>query len=130
MTDDEPSLRGLSPIAGEPDPDGGDCVACGRCCHHGPQTVSLLERDEALLGEARLRSLTVVMDRPPHFRFLQNDGRRCAGLDVSVEGAFPCAIYESRPQGCREVEPGSPCCMEARALGHLGSSVLFKRSDR
>jgi uncharacterized protein len=123
------SLR-LAPLDGEPDPDGADCVACGRCCHHGPETVSLLESDEARMSEATLRALTVVMDRPPYFRFLRNDGHRCGGLDTSVEGRYPCGIYIERPQGCRDVEPGSPCCMEARALGRLGTSVLFKRSDR
>ena len=126
----DPPVRGLSPLEGEPDPDGADCVACGRCCHHGPMTVMLHESDERRLGEQRLRSLTVLMDRPPYFRFVRNDGERCGALDVSVEGLYPCAIYERRPQGCREVEPGSPCCIEARSLGRLGTSVLFKRSDR
>ena len=35
----------LAAIAGDPDPGGADCVACGRCCHHGPSTVHLLEPD-------------------------------------------------------------------------------------
>jgi Fe-S-cluster containining protein len=117
----------LPPIDGEPDPDGADCVACGRCCHHGPHTVHLLVEDEARMGEDRLRRLTVLMDRPPYMRFMQNDGERCAGLDLSVEGQFPCRIYEVRPSDCRIVEPGSPCCLEARRLGHLGSSQEFVR---
>jgi len=117
----------LTPIQGPPDPDGADCVACGRCCHHGANTVQLLEDDEARLGDDGLRRLTVLMDRPPYFRFLKNDGERCGGLDLSVPGQYPCAIYAVRPEGCRIVEPGSPCCLEARRLGHLGSSVEFKR---
>lgn len=123
-------VAGLSPIAGEPDPDGADCVACGRCCHHGPQTVSLLDTDEARMGPERVRALTVLMDRPPYFRFMRNDGQRCVGIADSPPGRYACAVYDGRPEGCREVEPGSPCCMEARALGRLGTSVLFKRSDR
>lgn len=122
--------RALSPLDGEPDPGGADCVACGRCCHHGPHTVQLLEEDEARLGPDRLRRLTIVMDRPPFFRFVKNDGGRCGGLDVRRPGRYPCGIYDVRPEGCRIVEPGSPCCMEARRLGHLGESVLFKRADR
>lgn len=110
-----------------PDPDGADCVACGRCCHHPPHTVSVLESDEARMGEDTVRRLTVLLDRPPFFRFVVNGGERCGALDVSVPGAFPCGIYPVRPEGCREVEPGSPCCLEARRLGHLGSSVEFKR---
>lgn len=121
-------VSGLLPIEGEPDPNGADCVACGRCCHHGPSTVHLLEADEARMGEERLRRLTVLDDRPPGWRFMRNDGSRCGALDVSVSGRFPCSVYEVRPDDCRIVEPGSPCCLEARKLGHLGTSVEFLRA--
>jgi uncharacterized protein len=115
-----------------PDPHGADCVACGRCCHHGPSTVHLLEPDEERVlrrddGAELLRRLTVIDDRPPGWRFVRNGGDRCAALDVSVPGRFPCAIYDVRPDDCRLVEPGSPSCLEARRLGHLGSSVEFSR---
>ncbi len=119
---------GLSPIAGEPDPDGDDCVACGRCCHHEPSTVHLLEDDEARMGDELLVRLTVLVDRPPGWRFMKNGGDHCGALDVSVPGRFPCSVYAVRPEDCRIVEPGSPCCLEARRLGHLGSSVEFKRA--
>ena len=119
--------RALEPVEGEPDPDGADCVACGRCCHHGPSTVHLLDTDEARMGEALLVRLTVLDDRPPGWRFMRNDGDRCGALDVSVSGRFPCSVYDVRPDDCRIVEPGSPCCLEARRLGHLGSSVAFVR---
>jgi hypothetical protein len=81
-------------------------------------------------GEAILRRLTVLDDRPPGWRFVRNAGERCGALDVSEPGRFPCAIYDVRPDDCRIVEPGSPACLEARRLGHLGRSVLFLRSDR
>jgi Fe-S-cluster containining protein len=123
-------MHALPPIDGEPDPNGSDCVDCGRCCHHGPKTVSLLEEDEERMGLRLLPIWTEVEPRPPHFRFIKNDGVHCGALDVSVAGKYPCAIYDARPQGCREVEPGSPCCLEARRLGHLGTSVEFKRAAR
>lgn len=107
--------------------DGGDCVTCGRCCHHGPHTVTLLEADELRMGEELLRRLTIVYEKPPYFRFVVNDGERCGALDVSVPGRFPCAVYDVRPEGCRVVEVGSPACLEARRLGHLGASVGFTR---
>jgi Fe-S-cluster containining protein len=91
--------------------------------------VQLFEEDEARLGDERLHRLTVLMDRPPYFRFVRNDGERCGALDVSRPGEYPCAIYDARPEGCRIVEPGSPCCLEARALGHLGTSVEFERTS-
>ena len=117
-----------------PDANGGDCVACGRCCHHPPSTVHLLDTDEARVlaqpeGSDLLRRLTVIDDRPPGWRFLRNTGARCAALDVSEPGRFPCRIYDVRPDDCRLVEPGSPACLEARRLGRLGTSVEFRRAD-
>jgi Fe-S-cluster containining protein len=119
--------RALPPIEGAPDADGADCVACGRCCHHGPSTVHLLESDEARMGDALLAEYTFVSPKPPFFRFVKNDGECCAGLDGSVAGAYPCRIYARRPDDCRIVQPGSPACLEARRLGRLGSSVEFTR---
>ena len=117
----------LAPISGAPDLDGADCVSCGRCCHHGPQTVHLLESDDARMGPLLLAEYTVLDRRPPGWRFLVNTGERCGALDVSVPDRYPCAIYERRPEDCRLVAPGSPACLEARTLGHLGSSVGFER---
>jgi hypothetical protein len=79
------------------------------------------------MGERLLPIYTELYDRPPHFRFVKNTGERCGCLDVSVPDRYPCSIYEVRPDDCRIVEPGSPACLEARRLGHLGSSVEFKR---
>jgi hypothetical protein len=78
-------------------------------------------------GEDILRRLTVLESTPPFFRFVRNAGDRCGALDVSVAGRYPCAIYEVRPDDCRIVEAGSPACLEARRLGHLGTSVEFLR---
>jgi hypothetical protein len=58
---------------------------------------------------------------------MKNEGERCAALDVSTPGLFPCAVYERRPDDCRIVEPGSSACLEARRLGRLGTSVEFRR---
>lgn len=120
----------LSPVSGEPDPDGADCVGCGRCCHHGPQTVQLRADDEDRMDKRTLDLYTEVMKKPPFFRFVKNDGERCRGLDLSVSDRYPCALYPIRPDGCRIVKPGSPACLEARKLGHLGFSVEFERQVR
>ena len=119
----------LLPVLGTPDPDGGDCVSCGRCCHHGPSTVTFLEEDELRLGEPGLTEWTEIAPNPPYFRFLKNDGVACAALDRTVAGHYPCSIYAGRPEGCRTVEAGSPCCLEARRLGQLGDSVEFTRAQ-
>ena len=108
-----------------------DCVACGRCCHHPPRTVHFLEPDDARMGKRLLALYTDLEMKPPGFRFMKNRKTeagedRCAGLDLSVPGSYPCGVYDVRPEDCRIVEPGSPACLEARRLGHLGSSVEFK----
>jgi Fe-S-cluster containining protein len=117
----------LPPIEGAPDPDGADCVACGRCCHHPPSSVSLLEVDEARFDAPTLRRLTVIDPRPPHLRFLRNEDGHCVALDGATPGRHACTVYAARPDGCRAVEPDSPACREARRLGHLGNSVQFTR---
>lgn len=91
--------------------------------------MHLLEADEARLGEELLVKYTVLETSPPYFRFVKNAGERCGALDCSTRGKFPCSIYERRPDDCRIVEPGSPACIEARRLGHLGSSLGFKREQ-
>jgi hypothetical protein len=90
--------------------------------------VHLLEADEERLGARLLPIYTDLEDKPPYFRFVKNTGERCACLDVSVPGQYPCGIYPVRPDDCRIVEPGSPACLEARKLGHLGRSVEFARA--
>ncbi len=119
-------------LGGDPNPSGADCVHCGRCCHHPPRTVHLLVSDDERVlarpdGEEILHRLTVLDPHPPGWRFLRNAGERCAALDVSTPQLFPCLIYDVRPDDCRIVEPGSPACLEARSLGHLGTSVAFSR---
>ncbi len=125
----EREVEGLTPVEGAPDPDGADCVDCGRCCHHGPRTVHLLQTDDARMGKRLLDLYTEEDTSPPGWRFMKNEGQRCGGLDVSVAGSYPCAVYAVRPEDCRIVEPGSPCCLEARKLGHLGTSVGFRRVE-
>jgi Fe-S-cluster containining protein len=88
------TVKGLSPLSGTPDPNGADCVDCGRCCHHGPQTVHLLEDDEQRLGDALLAQYTELQAKPPGFRFIKNEGHVCGALSTSVKGKYPCAIYE------------------------------------
>jgi Fe-S-cluster containining protein len=113
----------LAPLSGPPDPHGADCVPCGRCCHHGPETVHLLVADEERLGPELLERLTVLDPRPSAFRFMRNDGTCCAALDRAVPGRFPCRVYERRPDDCRVMQPGSPECLESRRLGRMGRII-------
>jgi len=89
--------------------------------------VHLLEADEARMGDVLLAEYTILEARPPGFRFVKNGGDRCAALDCTTPGLFPCRIYERRPDDCRLVEPGSPSCLETCRLGRLGRSVEYRR---
>jgi len=109
----------LTPLDDLPALDGGDCLACGRCCHHPPYSVRLDALDERRMGQRTLDIYTEVLARAPFSRCLQNDGERCAALSLSVPGLYTCSIYEERPGACRSVEPGSAECLEARRCGCL-----------
>lgn len=74
------------------------------------------------MGEVLLRRWTEVHERSG-FRFLLNTGTRCACLDTSVPGRFPCLVYERRPDDCRVFRAASDGCREARRLGRLGSPL-------
>jgi Fe-S-cluster containining protein len=113
------ALPGLS---GVPDQGGADCVACGRCCHHGPHTVHFLVSDEERFGEERLRQYTELVGFAG-YRFMVAIDDHCAALDCSVPGRFPCAVYEHRPDDCRDVAPGSVCCLNSRHRGRLSSTI-------
>ena len=120
----------LEPLAGAPDPGGGDCVACGRCCHHGPSTVHLLDGDDGARGRAAphpadrpRRTAARLALRPERGRPL----RRARRL-----GARPLPVQHLRRATRRLPHRGArfPCCLEARKLGRLGSSVDFRRKPR
>lgn len=118
MTDPGPPPEPLPPLDGAPDPGGADCVACGRCCHHGPRTVHLREADERRLSPDELARLTETVGGAG-FRFLRSVAGACIALDRSVPGRYPCRIYPRRPDDCRDVAPGSPWCLAARRAGRL-----------
>lgn len=89
-----------------------NCRVCGACCFSDSDTyVPLNESDRVRLGEDA-------------DRFVRADGRgqymkmrsyRCVALTVRA-GIFTCAIYDRRPEICRELERGSPACREEYKL--------------
>jgi Fe-S-cluster containining protein len=113
---------GLPGLFTAPDPGGADCVACGRCCHHGPRTVHFLVADEERFGPERLRRYTELVGSAG-YRFMLTIDDHCAALDCSAPGRFPCAVYDHRPDDCRDVAPGSVCCLHSRRLGRLSEIV-------
>ena len=89
-----------------------DCLACGACCRNNE--VILEPEDAPRLAAAGLSHLT----KAPFAR-RNRDGRvvlRVAkGGDCKQLGKDnACAIYDARPNACREVPAGSECCLWAR----------------
>lgn len=100
-----------------------DCVACGKCCFHGPDYVPLYDEDLVALGPVRVAALTTLHVLPreqwatgenEQTRFMRSEGGHCAALQVSP-GRYFCSVYEDRPLRCAVFAPGSPACLAARA---------------
>jgi Fe-S-cluster containining protein len=76
-----------------------DCQTCGACC--GVPAQFAQER----VKRRDLRSNTGYVEWV--------DGM-CTALEGKMGEACSCAVYEDRPQGCRELQPGSVWCHVAR----------------
>jgi uncharacterized protein len=85
-----------------------ECLSCGTCC------FSTLERyvpvsgdDHARLAGSADRLVTWVENRA----YMRIEEGHCAALSIDAEHArFVCAVYDERPQVCRDLERGSPQC--------------------
>jgi uncharacterized protein len=102
-----------------------DCQSCGACCHG--LDVSLTETEESVFRrDPKLEPLTQLEAIAPGWeaRFMRRDGTndRCVALSV-LGPRCHCTIYDRRPQLCRELEPGSESCLEARRRAGLPDVV-------
>ena len=94
-----------------------DCRCCGVGCFSEMETyVRVTGADWARLGDAAETFAHFV----GHRAYMRMCGGRCAALEVRVDAAtgardFFCAIYERRPQVCRDLARGSPECEGERA---------------
>jgi Fe-S-cluster containining protein len=89
-----------------------DCQTCGACCH-GPQ--GWVDVDEAL-DDTPKNLCQDFCGRTRGYRMgaiTMVDGR-CIALHTQSDGGCSCSIYKKRPTSCREFEPGSDGCLEAR----------------
>jgi hypothetical protein len=84
-----------------------DCQACGACCRHAYDSVTVARRDPVVRRHPEL-----VVWREGYVE-LRRDGDRCAALEVSGR-RFACRIYADRPRPCRDFANGGPHCLEAR----------------
>jgi hypothetical protein len=103
-----------------------DCRTCGACCAspwRGHGYVALSPADVLRVRAAGAVTVTLRQGGPAEVGELVEKlatrrdwtGRfLCAELAGAPGGACGCRIYEDRPLACRQLEPGSRGCLEAR----------------
>ncbi len=95
------------------------CTACGACCAAYRVDFSVFELDSQ--GGIVPDGLSVeVTDTTCRLRGTDHTPPRCAALAGRIGERVACAIYEWRPNPCRELEPGSDGCGRARLIHGLG----------
>ena len=97
-----------------------DCQLCGACCAHFRVSFYWAEADDGPQGCVPV-SLTEPLNA--HLRCMAGTSARsprCVALKGDIGKDVGCTIYEQRPSPCREVMPGDPQCLKARAAHHLG----------
>ena len=77
-----------------------DCQKCGACCVG--QLVVLLPKD---------RAQPIHLTEGGAMRLVDN---KCAALRGRVGNRVECAVYPSRPEICRRMDPGSYACRNMR----------------
>jgi len=94
-----------------------DCTTCGACCV-GLQ-VTLSPADEARLSADEVLSLTEV-DAEGRVRSMKQVTPEGDCIALRRQGErFVCAIYERRPDACREFEESSRRCLQLREVRGL-----------
>lgn len=97
-----------------------DCQRCGACCAHFRVSFYWTEADDGPQGSVPV-SLTEQLNG--HLRCMAGTSARaprCIALQGDVGKDVGCTIYQQRPSPCREVMPGDPQCLKARAAHQLG----------
>lgn len=93
-----------------------DCLRCGVCCFSQlPTYVRVTGEDWARLGDEAGRWAHFL----GHRAYLRMRDGHCAALEVRPSTGdgwtYFCAVYERRPQTCRDLQRGSPECAGERA---------------
>jgi Fe-S-cluster containining protein len=89
-----------------------ECDSCGACCKTFPIYASAqdAQREQRILLEARQREPWLATARQTYQLYPLPFLETCCFLDEENR----CKIYATRPDVCREFEPGSEQCQEAR----------------
>ncbi|MBK6616280.1 YkgJ family cysteine cluster protein [Ottowia sp.] len=82
------------------------CTRCGACCAYSDTWPEFGEEDE-------LDGIPEHMCDSDHGR-MKCDGDRCVALVGGIGQSVRCAVYEGRPNVCREFLPGTTACNQVR----------------
>jgi Fe-S-cluster containining protein len=94
-----------------------DCQSCGACCveagsvpvYSGENVPRYLTRSvRNCFGFAAWEAEDGIRQMAKY------PGGRCKALKGTVGASCACGIYARRPEVCRDFEPGSDACIEAR----------------
>ena len=107
------------------DPDDYDCTKCGACCvsdFDAPDYVHLLPKELDRLSQAE-RNRYIYTDRTygkpqtsMKTAYDKAGNCRCKALEGDLSKEVKCAIYEDRPDVCRNFQPETDVCDYARQL--------------
>ncbi len=89
-----------------------DCRRCGACCSYSDDWPRF-----ALESAARLSAIPARFRDDERGR-MRCEGSRCSALTGEVGRAVACAVYDARPDVCRDCQPGDDACRAARR--HFG----------
>ena len=96
------------------------CQGCGACCATFRVSLPESEADDHPGGTVPAALLEAAGTGLACMRGTADAPRRCVALRGRIGEAVSCAIYESRPQACREFAPlaalgrGDEACDDAR----------------
>ena len=94
------------------------CTACGACC--ASFRVDFSVQELASQSGSVPDGLTVEVNSTTcRMRGTDHTPPRCAALTGRIGERVACGIYEWRPNPCRELEPGSDACLQARRIHRL-----------
>src|SRR4051794_31671080 len=89
------------------------CLRCGACCA-AFRVDFAVEELEARGGTVPAGLAVEVTGTTWRMRGTDHVPMRCAALTGRIGERAACGIYEWRPNPCRELEPGSDACAQAR----------------
>ena len=103
-----------------------DCTTCGTCCFsHLLPYVAVTGDDYARLGEDAAECVSF----DGYHAFMRMEDGHCASLRLT-DGRFLCAVYDTRPDTCRDLARDSAACEgEVSTKGERPLLALRRKLD-